>query len=293
MSANHTYHQHYIPQFYLRNFADKTEKVYVLNRNNNRITHSRIKNIGFQNDIYETRWKDANPLLGKYVLDNQIEKKFGDIEANAATIIKDIIDRAKTDREIQLSQYSREVLCEFLALLFLRNPVVFNQLQKDYADIDKEIEMVPVMQAVTNLLNDIGRGGVDSLLTHSVKTGIFDKTIPGSPAHEEYTHIESMNWLFWFSQEGGFCTCDFPLIIDYDDDLIWQRVVLPLSENVACVLFEENFPLICKNRVIEVRPDFVSSINERYIRLSPEFAQFIISGNEAVILRLQTTGKGT
>lgn len=293
MKENHTYHQHYIPQFYLRNFADKTEKAYVLNRQDNRITHSRIKKIGFQNDIYETKWEGANPILGKYVLDNQIEQKFGDIESKAATIIKDIIDRVKTVREIQLNQHSREVLCEFLALLYLRNPMVFNQLQKDYSDIDKEPGMIPVIQVVANLLNDIGMGGVNSLLTHSVKTGIFDKTIPGSPAYEEYAHIESMNWLFWLSKEGGFCTCDYPLIIDYDDDLIWQRVVFPLSAKVACVLFEKNFPLICKNRVIEVRPDFVSSINERYTRLSPKLARFIISGNEAVLLRLQTAGKGT
>ena len=50
-----TIKQHYVPQFYLRNFEDKRHKLYVYNRQKDKFIESRTKDICREKCLYETQ----------------------------------------------------------------------------------------------------------------------------------------------------------------------------------------------------------------------------------------------
>lgn len=76
-----TRREHFIPQFYLKGFADNKNQVCALNKNDrdgNSIFHTKIKNICLKNDLYEVRLK-ANVDKG-YVERGAIENWLSSFE---------------------------------------------------------------------------------------------------------------------------------------------------------------------------------------------------------------------
>ena len=87
--------QHYVPQFYLRNFTSDDNKLWVFDREKKEYYHSAPKDICFEKFLYETPWEDANPKLGKYVLENQIEDYFAEKEGEYSSLLRKIIGICK------------------------------------------------------------------------------------------------------------------------------------------------------------------------------------------------------
>lgn len=83
-----TKRQHYIPQFYLDNFANSSGKLWIYDRLKENIFASSSRDIACENYLYETRWEDANPKLGDFVLPNQIEKNLQSKKGNIVSYYK-------------------------------------------------------------------------------------------------------------------------------------------------------------------------------------------------------------
>ena len=49
--------QHYVPQFYLKNFSDESLQLYVLNKNIKKIYKSSVRDICSRNNLYEIKWQ--------------------------------------------------------------------------------------------------------------------------------------------------------------------------------------------------------------------------------------------
>ena len=84
---NHPVNQHYVPQFLLRRFCDnKTNQVYVYDKQTGRSFRTNIRNIIAERSFYDFKVDDKT---------KSIEKWLTQIEGSAANIIETKITREK------------------------------------------------------------------------------------------------------------------------------------------------------------------------------------------------------
>ena len=74
--------QHYVPVFYLKNFADSSGRLRAYDRVKQKFLSPFPKNICHSTFLYETAWEGTEVSLGKHVLCNNIEKKFSEYEGD-------------------------------------------------------------------------------------------------------------------------------------------------------------------------------------------------------------------
>lgn len=266
MDNEHTKRQHFIPQFYLKNFSHNKKDIAVWDLAANKYYCSDTKSVFFENDLYETKWKNANPRLGVYVLDNQIEKWLANLEWSVAPIINRILVDASNKRIISLNQEDRNVFLEFVVALYLRNPIIMSRILDYYSGVENDPEMESLMYVINYLFEEGGFGSTESLVKHSEMMGIFNKNISGSPINSEIKRISDMHLVFWHTKNYKFATCTFPFHIGHVINSNYTRIILPLSSQVACVFFNKEFPVLIEEAVIEITPEMVVCCNKQYQR---------------------------
>ena len=125
ISRNH----HYIPQCYLRGFLDtnlQKEQFYVIDRIEKRHFVTTPRNVGSQRDFNRVN------VLGKQI--DEAEKLFAEIEGEVARILKEIEENAT------LPEYANDMqtLIYFVALLYMHNPQIRNNLENNETTIIKQ-----------------------------------------------------------------------------------------------------------------------------------------------------------
>ena len=105
MTAQITKRQHQVPQFYIKLWADNTNQVYLHDLKHQSIVHTGSKSILFEEFYYEE--DPAKP-------DNRIEAILGEIEKEAAPILK-----ALNDIVNKYSLYSQEAILKKEIVQFL------------------------------------------------------------------------------------------------------------------------------------------------------------------------------
>lgn len=282
MDNQHTKHQHYVPKFYLKNFTSQDEKLFVWDRVKKRCFQKNIREICYENDLYEQKWENENAKTGKYVLDNQIEKQLGELETKSAQIVRKALNAVK-HKEIYLNDEEREVLLEFIATLYLRHPFILREIKDYYDGVESEKQLEALRVVVEYLLNNGEYGDSKSLFDYSIVASVFNKDIPGSPINVEMKRLRAMNFCFCQSDDEDFVTSSFPLLINSSTNRGTQQIFLPISKNVACVLMSEQ----PKKDTIKVNPGFVVELNSLYERLyTPELNRFIIANKKESIYKI-------
>lgn len=105
--------QHYVPQFLLRNFGvGKKRKFYVYDKANNKIFSTTSKNIACESRFYDFEVKVDNSSIS-----GTIEHKLSDIECNAQSALKKIID--SDNLSVMTDEDKRNILM-FLAAQVVR-----------------------------------------------------------------------------------------------------------------------------------------------------------------------------
>ena len=61
--------EHFVPQFYLKNFANTNGFLDIYDCNTSKFKEIQPNNICYENYLYETKWCNANKRLGKFVLE--------------------------------------------------------------------------------------------------------------------------------------------------------------------------------------------------------------------------------
>ncbi len=100
---------HTVPQFYLRRFANESERITTVKLPGEKRHTSRIKNTAAINRFYSI---DGHPDGA-----DVFEKALGDLEGDTASILWHIIDNGWP-----LSEEQRTTLATFMAIQFLRGP---------------------------------------------------------------------------------------------------------------------------------------------------------------------------
>ena len=130
--------QHYVPQCYLREFADplsflsKDYFVWIIDKNGRKKRRDKVKNVLFSNDIYTI----SIPGEGK---DYTIEKTLQDIEGAYATIF-----REKIIKKLPLSGEEHAMLCIFVAAMLkrtLRQKDLVEKFNKNIAEMFSKMEI--------------------------------------------------------------------------------------------------------------------------------------------------------
>src|ERR1700744_5121428 len=102
--------QHYLPQMYLRGFADENELVWVFDRQRNSYKHQGIADTAVKRDFYTVRDKEGNK---SYVVETTLANM---VEGPTKRIIEKL-DR----RNLKWEGEERQTLALFIALLGTRN----------------------------------------------------------------------------------------------------------------------------------------------------------------------------
>ena len=86
-----TVKEHYVPQFYLKNFMDDRGLLHVYDFEQTKIFYPKPKNICCENNLYETKWENANVNLDDFVLRNNIENIFSKYEREYSKVLQKIL----------------------------------------------------------------------------------------------------------------------------------------------------------------------------------------------------------
>lgn len=235
--------------------------------------------------LYETKWESADPKLGKYVLYNQLEKRFSENETKWSIIIRKIIklyeaNKQKMPSGLICSKTEKDDLAEFVACTFLRHPIQLKNTIDYYADLITEDSHLDLVNAVGELFDMWGWGSPKSLLEHSVKTMSFDPGLEGSPISVLKSNIQQMNMFFICSNSCSFMTSSFP-VLGMEGE--YQQVFFPISPEIMICCSDSPDTRDKRNRFNQATAESVDILNTMYLAQPIEVCRYLIAHDKLVI----------
>ncbi|MCY3487579.1 MAG: DUF4238 domain-containing protein [Bacteroidetes bacterium] len=116
---------HYVPQFILRNFTDKSEKLHCFNRKTSKTYRSSPADVFLEKYLYTHRSEDGATTT-------DLETKLSEIEGDVAHIVEKIIKRVRRGDSIALTKHQCHIWMKFIVYQLGRHPDSLSRLlQKD------------------------------------------------------------------------------------------------------------------------------------------------------------------
>lgn len=193
--------QHYLPQFYLDNFTNNKGKLWIYDQLKRNIFTSSPRDIACENYLYETRWENANPDLGDFVLPNQIEKKFAEQEGRYSKLLKRIVSictNTQNKKALICNREEKEILASFISNIYLRNP--WSMRQADLDCVTDGIMDVEEIKAIDFILQSMELGGTESLIKFSSKKIWLDEEFDGGIQQKFKKILRSMKFCFLYQR---------------------------------------------------------------------------------------------
>ena len=213
--------QHYVPRFYLSEFVDDDNKLTVFDFQLNKQFKIDPKNYGYENHLYETPAQDTDLELGKYALENQIEKIFSNYEGDFAELlkkIKTICTLTQNPDALILKQKEKILLYKFIINMIIRNPCNMEILQLN--EVSSDINNSDWMISLRKELDNIGLDGIDSLVIAAQKIVMLTEEIPDSFPRQCTDILKKFPFHLFFAREGEFVTSNLPVCL-CDDLAVW------------------------------------------------------------------------
>lgn len=199
--------QHYIPQFYLRYFVSEEGKLWVYDRLTENYFQSYPKDICREDWLYETFWEDANPKLGKFILQNQIEHYFSGLEGESNSVLKRVIGVCKEPQNrnaLICKSEEKKALAKFVLNMLLRNPWSLKQTKVD--SLSKEVMDNKEIQIINQLFQDIGFGSAKSIIEAANKKVWLDGEFTGSVPEQLVSELLGLSFTIFSSDKAAFVT---------------------------------------------------------------------------------------
>ncbi len=270
--------QHYVPQFYLRNFTSDDNKLWVYDRVKGEYYFQAPKEVCYEKYLYETPWKEEDPKLGKFVLENQIEDYFAGREGEYSLLLKRIVDICRNPQNrnaLICGHKEKELLASFVANIFVRNPWSLKRLESGLPL--EELKMNDEIQAIEQIIQIMGLGDIDSLVKAADKKVWLTEEFNGSRLAPR---ILEMNYAFLVSDGEPFITSSFPAIYSLCDTeergLMPNNIYLPIHPQIA-VLYNEAIPKTKSNRLKIIDGEMVHELNGKYLKNDVDQMRFLIA----------------
>lgn len=120
--------QHFVPQFYLKNFSSNKKQLYVFDKISNKGYSSAIDSVASARFFYD--WKELDEVVGKQF----IESTSSIFEGKAAKVLNALISRLQANRFTGFETDEKLLISEFIWYQMIRTPearIQGNQLAKD------------------------------------------------------------------------------------------------------------------------------------------------------------------
>ena len=254
---------HYVPQFYLRRFADEDGKFWVWDKMRDKVFRTNPKRVGAGSNFY--RLYDF-AKLGRDPL--TLEKQFADLEGQVSLITDQWLywlRHAKHGDRIRIPNVNRRIVSLYVALQFCRTA--------DARDIIVAIDGLPSNPDMTEEMNEVGKWGtylwgtwlVDMLMKNGEKsnrnakfygrlsdrdeTEIHTRWLWNlEMVHSIAERIEKSIWIFGRNLTGfPFITSDNPVAFHEGNTHRWVKLgflargaylVFPLSPEIMMYCYD-------------------------------------------------------
>ena len=282
--------QHYVPQFYLRQFTDNNNYLYCYNKHSQKRFPAHTADICFVKFGYETVLPEPSQFGNQFLLPNEIENMFGPMENEYNQMLSQVAQKCVLNcngKTLICSSLEKEILASMVANFIVRNPNAVNN-DPDCAEIDTIIETNEQIKSIDDLLREMKLGTAKPFVELAQKKIFFDPQQDGVTKHI-IDELLGMNLSFFVADNLDFITSDCPVGYNCTEEkMLMARI--PLSSKVTAVYSRSLNAKQVRNRACKLEDHFVSKLNQDY--LNWPIPQLIISNADSNIDLLLNNHQG-
>ena len=241
-----TRNQHWIPQFYLKHFADPKEMLCVYRQESDTFFHASPNRVCCKRDLYEVEHRVFPNDGGKHLFaHNSIERQLSGIEARIAPLFNRFIDCCNKN-EIGSEGYNdgKLVVSALVANLLARHPISLSPERNDTAQRALEwkshYELTP---DEINLLDEIDwHGDYEALTELAIMEALLfstDKRVPQRKMFEAFSKKKMT--ILKAPKFYSFVTTSLPIMIigTENTDYHFDFAFFPLSSGYAALFSDD------------------------------------------------------
>lgn len=278
-----TVKEHFVPQFYLKNFTTEKNLLYVYDLERKTFFTQKPKNICYENNLYETKWENVNPKLGNFVLQNDIEKTFCGYEsdyANVLTKILKVCNPYQNPNALILHGNEKESFFRFVVNLIVRHPHNMEELSLNKIDENND-----KISQIRSLLDNMGFGGIESLCYAANKKVMLTYEVENSFPYACLETLKKLDYTFFYAKKSYFITSDCPVcvgedpVVDNNDQI---SIYFVLSPKVAVIFGNYPHGHNFRNRMIPIDIKKVETFNRSLVK-HDDNKRFLIGNSDNLI----------
>ena len=234
--------QHWVPQFYLRHFADSSGQLHAYSRQKDSFFHTNCENLCCMRDLYEVEHADTTgDATDRFYAQNLIEVKLSEFENRIAPLYDRFLERQKEgQREGEGYSDGKAAVCELAANIIVRHPISMRADKKCSRKAAEELlRNVHLTPYEFGLLDWSGwRGDSQAVVELAATATMFfsnDGNVPVNRISEAF--LAKGFSIFKASVGSGFVTASMPMFIigPEDDSYDFHLTYMPLSSEYATV----------------------------------------------------------
>jgi hypothetical protein len=234
---------HYVPRFYLSQFADEKQQLWVYDKHTGKIFKTNPKNVAAETQFY--RLPDSAVRPGEDPL--AIEKALSRLETEASTVLMRLslnIDRAKSGEKLNVTDTERKAVALFISVQHFRTVELRDLLLYFIQDKESNAEQCSSEDRKLLHFTFLAESGLIEDLAESIFNGI---------------------WLFAKNTSSApLLISDHPVSIKTGDNKKWIKGLGPLKDGEYIV-----FPMSPKIILYCKEPQYWSKLKGYDLRVSP------------------------
>ncbi len=226
----------------------------------------RLRQIAFviRDFFYETYWEpEQQEKFGEFVALNDLEHFFCSLETKYRPLrdkINKLCLNPNNKHALICTKEDKELLADFVANFYLRNPSVVNS--PEFQDIS-DIRENPICVAIQELFDWLEFGSIEPMLIEGNKRAWLRNDMENSGHNCFKQQLLNKHVTFLVSEKGLFITSNVPVIVDSSKE---DYVFFVLSPYVA-VLYNYKWP---SNRTVYVSEKHALRFNSLYTMNNPD-----------------------
>jgi len=283
--------EHYVPQFYLRQFStnDKKTKINVFDKRTRLVRlNQEIKKVACERHFYDIDWNNNDVIeyygkqLGeKYCFDNQVLEKIFDtkIENPMSRIVTDLyslpsVGNLNGKRVSWLNQKNKSIIAQFIASQYIRSKESSIKTNQLFSVVEESIKNMMIGKEYSQQITDIIESAPIYQKNRSLQNIITLEMIEKELTNKEIAS-KLLNYIFvigYNDSDRDFVTSDNPIAIYIPGEgssggIFSKKSIInyPLSPKLVLILFEKsNFKKgvsWVSNRVILLNERLVDTMN--------------------------------
>lgn len=235
--------QHFIPQFYLRGFADKDGRLYAYHKDVGRILHTNVGDVCERRYLHEVASSTRDGMSGanRFVMPSHIEDGLGELEKRLAPGYAKFLKccEKKTSSESDFS-YGKSITCFLIAFLAERHPANLLERRESARRIAaRYIKSGRLTDDEAKMMRDHGLDGELEAASEifAMEQSLFSDD-PSTPLNRLARSLFAMNMDIIKAPVGtGFVTSCAPFYYELYDTSSVAWLYFPLSWRYATVFY--------------------------------------------------------